>query len=431
MRVADPAASSAPPDGDPASPVARRELLGRLRADGDTAATLLDGAAAPIAALRAGDGVSFAGFDGRMVVVAGIWYPAGADSLLVADTLARIFDVAIGAAAFTAVALDARAGDRGLAVRLAAAHADPAAPRVLASNVQPATALRLPRGPSKWLLVLCDGARFNTAAFDAASFAGERCDVPGLFNVSRFGARADELNPDGAVTDERARFAPLPAGAPIQLGASWQAHSPGRFIVNLPADLPDRFGASFNAARFTSADATGAVIKNLVFEPDTDPDYIASVLRETPAAGAAAASSLVYAAKVDRVPLGWEAQDVPFRQPRTRYLSGGRLDRAAALYLQEPGVPGAIGIFARGHGPWGDQIGVTARYAGPAMFDLTVSYAGARFESARAIAFAGRVLAPGKDPLATRTADVGKPEPVGVVQAKAAGIHAAVTRART
>ena len=131
------------------------------------------------------------------------------------------------------------------------------------------------------------------------------------------------------------------------------------------------------------------------------------------------------------MPLGWEPQTVPFAKPRTRYLSGGRANAPSAIYLQEPGVPGAIGIIAKQNGAWGDQIAITARFAGPAMFDLTVAYPGARFESARAIALAGRVLASGEDPLPALVAQIIKPGPIGVVQAKAAGIHTSVTRDRT
>ena len=70
------------------------------------------------------------------------------------------------------------------------------------------------------------------------------------------------------------------------------------------------------------------------------------------------------------------------------------------------------------------------RFAAPAIFDLTVSHAAARFECARVIALSGRVLKPGEVPLPTLAAEVIKPGPVGAVQAKAAGIHATVKRER-
>ncbi len=251
--------------------------------------------------------------------------------------------------------------------------------------------------------------------------------MPGVFNATRFNARADLTNPGAAVTDERVRFAPLPDAPSMTLGASWNSHAAGAFVVNLPADLPDAFGARFNAARFTSPTSTNELYSAVVLDPSSDPDYLPTVLPGPPNPR----SPLVYAAAAPFVPLGWEPQTVPFAQPRTRYLSGGSATKPSALYLREPGVAGAIGIFALTPGAWGDQIGITVRYAGPAMFDLTVSFAGARFECAQAVVLAGRVLAAGEDPLPALTAEIIKPGPIGVVQAKAAGIRVAVTRDRT
>ena len=74
---------------------------------------------------------------------------------------------------------------------------------------------------------------------------------------------------------------------------------------------------------------------------------------------------------------------------------------------------------------------MTVRKAGPARFDVTIGYAGARFENARQIALAGRILQPDEDPLAALTEDLLKPGPVGALLAKAAGVHAVVTRNRT
>jgi hypothetical protein len=250
--------------------------------------------------------------------------------------------------------------------------------------------------------------------------------VVGIFDVSRFNSNSDVTQPASAAVDERARFAPLPDDSTLTVTATWQSHQAGAFIVNLPADLPDQFGARFNAARFASQAETSESYAAVVFEPPDDARYLPNVL---PAGQAG--SPLVYAKTVPVVPLGWEPQTVPFAQPRTRYLSGGRADAPSAIYLQEPGVPGAIGILAKANGAWGDQIAVTVRFAGPAMFDVTVAYPGARFESARAIGMAGRVLAPGEDPLPALVAQLIKPGPIGVVQAKAAGIATSATRDRT
>jgi hypothetical protein len=197
--------------------------------------------------------------------------------------------------------------------------------------------------------------------------------------------------------------------------------------VNLPADLPDNFGAQFNAARFASSSETSETYPDVVLDPPSDPNYIQKVL---------ANSALVGAEPVPFVPLGWVAQSVPFHQPREQFLTGGRANRPAQIYLQDPKGSGIVRIFAAKNGkpengPWGNDIALSVRFAGPAIFYLTIGYTAARFECARAIAFAGRVLRPGEDPLPALIAQILTPGPVGVVQAKAAGISAAVTREQT
>ncbi|SED64844.1 hypothetical protein SAMN05519104_4002 [Rhizobiales bacterium GAS188] len=413
VRITSAAPAEASPS--PTAPVGRLELLGRLHAQGSSGELLAAGGAI-IAHVRAGAGTSFAPFDGLMVVAAGNWYP-GAPPLLVVDVLAALFDAKIGEVAFAAVALDSRTGARSLTARLAAQSGPP----VLARDVAPAEALQLPRGASDWMLVQCDGARFDAASFNDAHFVGGPCNVPGIFGVSRFNAKADETSLLAAA-GELTRFGPLPHGPPVTLSATWRSHRAGAFTVNLPVDLPEKFGARFNAARFASQHAGSETYAGVVLDPPTDDHYIGKVL---------AASPLVSAKAVPIIPLGWEGQQVPFGQPRSRFLSGGRADRPAAIYLTQREVPGAFGIFARDNGAWGDEIAISARYAGPAAFDLTVAHSAARFECARAIAFAGRVLGSGEDPLPALITKIIKPSPIGVVQAKAGGIRAGVTRERT
>jgi hypothetical protein len=412
VAPADPAASSAPPN----LPSGRIALIGKVSAN-SRSGELQDGAGARIARVRAAG--SLAPFHGQMVAATGTWYPAGAASLLAVETIARVFDVTVAGIALATVAIDARAGARSLSARLAA----PGGPPVVARDAKPSEALRLPRGRSDWMLVQCDSARFDAAYYNSAHFAGGPCAVPGIFNASRFNAKADEAASPG-VSGELARFNPL-ADQALTVSAAWQSHRPGRFVVNLPADLPDTFGARFNAARFASPSAQAESYAGVVLDPQSDPDFIGTILSKLNGK-----SPLIYAQQVASVPLGWEPQVVPFDQPRRRYLSGGRADRPSALYLRQRGVAGAVGIFAREVGAWGNQISITVRFAGPAIFDVTVSHAAARFECARVIAFAGRVLAPGEDALPALTAEVIRPGPVGVVQAKAAGIHATVTRER-
>jgi hypothetical protein len=408
VAAADASAASAPPAAQ-AGPL---DLIGRMRVTA-SAAELIDGTGATIARLRANAGVAFAPFGGLMVLARGSWYPAGANSVLAVDTVARLFDVGIDGVALPAVAIDARAGKHSLA-----AHLAPGSVRVLARDAAPADMLRLPRGRSDWMVVPCDGSRFDAASYDSARFAGGTCDVAGIFNVSRFDLNSKSAGPVS-------RYAPFGGTGALTVSATWESHLPGAFTVNLPADLPDIFGARFGAARFASPNGDGEKYDGVVLDPRTDPKCIDRVLTKNPPT-----SPLVFAQWVANVPLGWEAQTVPFAQPRTRYLSGGRKDRPSALYLQQRGVAGAFGIFARDVGAWGDEIAVSVRFAGPATFDLTVSHAAAQFESAVQIAFAGRLLKEGEDALPALSAPAVKPQPIGVVQAKAAGIRASVTRAR-
>jgi hypothetical protein len=86
-------------------------------------------------------------------------------------------------------------------------------------------------------------------------------------------------------------------------------------------------------------------------------------------------------------------------------------------------------ISAKDAGEYGNDVAITVRYAGPAAFDITVAYPGARFECGREIALWGRIPADGEPPAPT-PADMIGPGPVGAMQAKAAGIGVAVTRDR-
>jgi hypothetical protein len=425
VTEADSGASSSPP----ASAGGKLELLGKLIVAGKSA-TLVDSKGATIANLRASGTVNLSDFSGQMICAVGTWYPDA--SLLSAGVIARLFDVKIGGMTFPAVTLDPRVVDRSLTARISALKPRP----VLATDFAPSNALALPTGKTEWTLTQCNDSRFDSALFNVAEFSGGVCNEPGIFDLSRFNQSGDDqpMHRDRAIVRGLTRFAPLPDVPPLTVTATWQSHQPGAFSVKLPADLPPQFGARFNDAHFGTPAAKDATISDLVLEPPDDPNasgasaanYIVNALSNTPAGR----SALIYAQAVAAVPIGFEGQSVPFGSPRRRSLSGGKSGRPAAIYLQEHGVPGVIAIFARQEGPQGNNISISMRYAGPGAFDLTVSFAPASFESARAIAFAGRVLQAGEDPLSTAGA-TGAPVPIGVVQAKAAGIQAAVTRERT
>ena len=415
VAVTQASASAASPP--PVAITGAAELTGRLSA-GPGAASLLDGNGAVLATLRAGAGVRFAPFDGVMVAVRGQLYSGGAAPLLVSETISCLFDVMIGVVALDAVTIDSRFPARSLAARITAL---PGA-TVLARDFSFADALTLPRGVSDWTLVAGDGARFDAARFDRDRYPGTALDEVGVFDVSRF----DSTGPAHSTVFPHSHFAPFGDPGPMTVTATWDGNRAGGFRVNLPDDLPAVFGGRFNVSRFTSNADAPEVYHGVVFEPVTDTRYLGAILpiRATP-------SPLVYAQPVAVVPLGWEPQTVPFARPRKRFLSGGRADRSAAIYLAEAGVPGFIGIFAIKPGQWGDEIAVSVRYAGPALFDLSVTYAGARFECAREIVYAGRVLAADESALPGPAADIVTPAPAGIVRAKAAGIAAAVTRDRT
>jgi predicted Zn-dependent protease len=135
---------------------------------------------------------------------------------------------------------------------------------------------------------------------------------------------------------------------------------------------------------------------------------------------------------------------LPLRKPA--FLTLGRKDRAARLYLKEKGQKGFTAITARREGIWGNEIAVTAQPAGPAMFDVSIIYKGDCFECAREIVL-GREIgttqacrkgtqkhsekAALQEGMPALVKELLRPGTMGVLQAKAAGIRADVARDRT
>jgi hypothetical protein len=266
--------------------------------------------------------------------------------------------------------------------------------------------LVLPRGRSRWLYLECTADRFDEAAFDEARFAGEPCSAWAVFDVSRFAAEGA-----AAGADEGARFAPSgpPPDPPVAVALRWRSRAPGAFRVNLPADLPPRFGGRFDEVRF--APSGPELFADAVTEPADDPAHVTHLL---------GASRFVEAEVVPRAPLGFEAVPMPFRKPRR--LTLGDADEPARLYLAEPGLAGVLEIRAREPGAWGNEIAVAARRAGAAHFEMTVHYQGGVFENAR--------RAVQGSPLPSLAEDLLGAAEIGVLQAKAAGVRAEVTRDR-
>lgn len=264
-------------------------------------------------------------------------------------------------------------------------------------------ALILPRGRTEWIYLECSGSRFDQADFDEDHFAGGDCAEAGVFDVSRFG---------------EAVFGPAASPA-VEVTLRWQSHRPGAFVVNLPSDLPSRFGGRFNEARFGIAPGKPETLPGVVTEPPGGERDLVQLLNEGEPPELRA-SSLVRAGRVLRVPIGFEAVKMPFR--KAQFLRLGDDHQPARLYLTEAGMEGFLEIRAQEAGAWGNEVALVARPAGPGRWDVTVHFAGARFENARQTVLGA--------PLPDLAQDLLQPGPIGILQAKAAGIEARVTRDR-
>jgi hypothetical protein len=419
-------------DGYPA------RLVGRVRADaGAYRLVMLDADEATIVHLREGPGANLEAHQDRVVAVTGPLH-AGEPPLMIVQQITDLFDVALRVAPEEGDLVRERYA--GVTIGVGTQAPDSLVRQintrpsqlVKAEELDKGTVLTLPRGRSEWIYGDCYSSRFNQARFDAARLAGGRCDDRGVFNVSRFAHVPPE--PVAAVF---ASSDPSPDPA-VEVVFRWSCHQPGVFAVNLPADLPARFGGRFNQARFGQKANAPEMYEKAVTEPPDDPDYLVARVN--------AGSTLVEARTVPRVPLGWQGVTMPFREPR--FLTLGAEDAAACLYLAEEGLAGVIELKAREVGPWGNEIGVTARESGPAMYDVTVAYDGARFENAREVALGIRRSSlvvsceKGKIQSAAEPAvpdgdmpaliqDLLRPGSIGVLQAKAAGVRADVSRDRT
>jgi hypothetical protein len=395
-------------------------LAGRLHKK-DAAFQLLNADNSVLAILRRGSSSGFDSFADAPVIIRGNLYFNGANPpILAAQSVAALFDVTIlnvdpsGTATTETYAAVSIGMGLDQPESLAAQILSKPSQAVVAEEIGKTYGFELSRGLSKWNFLVCDGARFDSAVFDAARFAGGLCFEPGVFDASRFANSPPE--------SEAAVFAGDPSTTTANIKFRWLSHQPGSFVVNLPADLPEKFGARFDQALFGSDGAAPESFPSIVMEPSTDLDYLETRIKGH--------SSLVMASTVDRVPIGWAPSTIPFHHPRARNLTGGTDTSPAAIYLSEPGVPKFIKLTAKNAGTWGNAIEVSAVKVSPGRFDVTVGYQAASFESARETVFAGKVLSAGEDPLPPLTGLLLKPRPVGVLQGKAAGVLAKVARER-
>lgn len=398
-------------EAPPATEIGGAQVLaGRLDRDAE-GWRLLDGEGGTLTRLRPVRAEAAAPLDGLLVAATGILVADSDPPLLRAARLWPLHDVTLRRAAvgelpaveesYAGVLLADDLGALSLFRRL-----DGGSALVRAELRRQGEALRLPRDRGERRYLECRGARFDHDRFDQARFAGGLCLEEGIFDVSRFAE-----TPQAAVTPVFASGVPAPIAGAVAIG--WANHRPGTLRVNLPVELPPAFGGRFNEDRFALAEDAPERHAGVVAAPPEDPDFLPTRLN-APAEG----SRLVEAEVVPTVPIGFQAVALPFSRPVA--LRGGRRDRPARLFLSAPGLAGFLLVAARETGDYGNRIALAACAAAPGRYDLAVSFAGARFESARA-----EVLGP---PLAASTAELLRPGPLGLLQAKAAGVRVSVSR---
>ncbi len=282
--------------------------------------------------------------------------------------------------------------------------------------------LALGRGATPWTFSECVGPRFDTSRYDEERYPASPGQTVGMFDVSRF---------DGALEHDQSIFAPRPLPPPsAHVRVDWSQHQGGAFELRLPAELPTVFGGRFNEARFgigveereveieevdgpptktTALVNRRAAFPGVVFAPESDQLHVARTMDPD--------HPLVEVATVrTNVPLGFVAQQAPFRAPR--HLALGELDGRARLFLTEAGSDELVELIAPEAGASGTRLFVSARPDGPGRYLLEIGFDADRFECGRAL-----VLGP-PEGAATRAAP-------GILQAKAAGVRARVTRAGT
>lgn len=293
--------------------------------------------------------------------------------------------------------------------------------KIISSGLNHGAILTLTQGKSEWSYLECYSSRFNQANFNQGSFAcvpGNEgadciCLEPGIFDISRFANVPPDLS--GAVFAASSTI----NDPNVEVNFEYAIYSPGSFIVNLPTDLPEKFGVKFNQGRFSQEKDKPELYQQVVMEKTEDDKYnsehwLVSLIGNEDKAN----SNLVIAEFVERLPLGFKEEKIPFRKPKR--LTLGNKNQAAQIYLQEAGVDGFIKLQAKEFGAWGNDIAVSVRSSGSAMYDVTISYKASRFENARQVVLG--------DELPAITEDLLKPGAIGILQAKAAGVRVEVSR---
>lgn len=385
-------------------------LTGRVRTQSSTV-QLVDASEDPIARLKPGAGVTLSAYQDRVVTLSGILY---ADHTLLVQQIDLLVDVTVQPTHGTAehyprVTIGGPTTDNSLVYQICVRSR-----LVVATALNKGQVLTLPQGKSNWIYLDCYSSRFDQANFDEGHFVGGICYERGIFDISRF--ENEEEPPQLAAVFASATI----VDPPVEITFAWQTYQPGSFQVNLPADLPTPFGARFNQARFSQEKGKPDLYPEAVLEKTGSPSFdqahsLVSLINER--------SNLVEAEEVDRIPLGWKPVTLPFRKPQR--LTLGTASKPAQIYLIEKaladqGVNRFIKVQAREPGAWGNDLKVSARPAGAAMYEVTIAYTASRFENARRVALGNS--------LSVLTQEILHPQPIGVLQAKAAGVEVNVTR---
>jgi hypothetical protein len=363
----------------------------------------------PIAQLKSGEGITLSAYSDRVVQIKGMLYR---DRILLVQQIEPLFDVTIQPnqgepEQYSRVTISETISRDALVYQISDRSR-----LVVATALDKGHILTLPKGQSDWIYLDCYSSRFNQTNFDEGYFPGAVCYERGVFNVSRFEHEEEPPQLVAVFASEKI------IDPPVEVSFNWQSYQPGSFQVNLPADLPTVFGARFNQARFSQEKGKPELYPEAVTERtgDTTFDsthYLVELLN---------ASQLVRAEAVDLVPQGWEPVTIPFRKPQR--LTLGSATQKAQIYLIEKGLERTnrlIKIEAIAPGIWGNDIKISARPAGQAaMFEVAIAYTASRFENARRVVLG--------NPLSTLTEEILRPQPIGVLQAKAAGVEIDVTR---
>jgi hypothetical protein len=420
LRVSECALTATDPASVPLGEAVR--VSGQTRQMQDGSWTLLDGQGNAFLRLRPQAAARLNALKDRVVTLLGTVYPGQDTHLMVVERADALFDVWLGTntdtETYERVTIGAADGYRPLEWALAESQL------VRAERAEKRDALALQPGDSTWRFLDALSARYDrTDYYDPSQPKDQRPVFPGLvfteygvFNVSRFANRPPELL--------AAAYAPGegPYGESVHIHLEWLRYRPGAFQVNLPEDLPARFGGRFNGARFGQRRGQPERYDGAVLEPEDDANALPTLISALP-------SRLVTARYVDSVPLGWEAFEVPFRQPQ--FLTLGDERQPARLYLREgAGLGRFVEVEALEAGEYGNRIALSARAAGPAQYEVAVIYEGDRFENARKLVL-GADLAQARNDLPAQVQTLLRPGLIGVLQAKAAGIRASVTRNRT